>query len=141
MMPTTRLSRGLICLTFVAVALGCASAPPGTVIPVTDVRSVSGKWTGTMIDENNMGTPLEVFINPDGTYRMNFGITIASGTVTLQPNGQLAFTMTSATGLLGSASAASTAILYDRSGKRVLIGNGRVGLRQIPFSWEVTEAR
>ena len=130
-------------LAFVAVALGCASAssPPGTVIAVTDVRSVNGRWTGTLINEHNMGTPLEVVIGPDATYRMRFADTTATGTVTLRPDGQLAFTMTGATGLLGPASAASTAVLYDRGGKRVLMGNGRIGLRQHPFSWEATEAR
>ena len=133
----------LVCLTFVAVALGCASAssPPGVVIAVTDVRSLSGRWIGTLINEHNMGTPLEVFISPDATYRMRFADTTAAGTVTLQRDGQVAFTMTSATGLLGPENAASTAVLYDRGGKRVLVGNGRVGLRQHPFSWEATELR
>jgi hypothetical protein len=30
-------------------------------------------------------------------------------------------------------------MLYDRGGKRVLVGNGRVGWREQPFSWEVTK--
>jgi hypothetical protein len=130
-------------MALVAVALGCASAssPPGTVIPVTDVRSLSGRWTGTLINEHNMGTPLEVVIAPDATYRMRFMDTTAAGTVTLAGNGQATFTMTSATGLLGPESAASTAVLYDRAGQRVLVGNGRIGLRKHPFSWEATEAR
>src|SRR5262249_40516731 len=128
---------------FVALALGCASAssPPGTVVPVADVRSVSGRWTGTMIDEHNMGAPLEVFIGPGATYRMRFADVTAFGTVTLAPDGKLAFTMTGGTGLLGPLSAASTAALYDRGGKRVLVGSGRIGLRQHPFSWEATEQR
>jgi hypothetical protein len=133
--------RGLLaCLAFVALACGCASAspPPGTTVAVTDIRSVIGRWMGTLIDEHNMGTPLELVIEPDAKYRMRFGATSAAGTVVVQPGGGLAFTMTSGTGLLGPADAASTAVLYDRGGRPVLVGNGRFGLRQRPFSWEVT---
>jgi hypothetical protein len=58
-MRTAPLSKGLVCLTFVAVTLGCASAssPRGTVIAVPDVRSLSGRWLGTLINDHNMGTP------------------------------------------------------------------------------------
>ncbi len=140
-----RLSGSLACLTFAAIVLGCASMqpppPPGTVIPVTDVKSLSGKWVGTLIDGANMGAPAQVVINPDGTYNSRFGITTATGTVVLQPNGRLAFMMTSATGMLGTTSASSTAVLYDRGGKRVLVGNGRMGFYQDPFSWEATEQK
>jgi len=145
--PVSRIAGGgvrpwrgvLACLAFAAMACGCASAPPpGTAVPVTDIRSVTGRWMGTLIDEHNMGTPLELVIEPDAKYHMRFGATSAAGAVTMQPGGRLAFTMTSGTGLLGPADAASTAVLYDRGGRSVLVGNGRFGLRQRPFSWEVT---
>ncbi len=135
--------RSLGCVTLASIALGCASTqqPPGAVVKVSDVKSLSGKWVGTLIDDRNMGTPATMFINSDGTYRAQFGAVSSAGTIALQPNGQLAFTMTSATGLLGTSDASSTAILYDRGGKRVLVGNGRVGFRQDQFSWEVTEQK
>lgn len=132
--------RSLAGLTFALVVMGCASVqqPPGTVVTVSDVKSLNGKWVGTLIDDRNRGTPAEMFIN-DGTYRALFGAISSAGTIALQPNGQLAFTMTSATGPLGTQDSSSTATLYDRGGKRVLVGNGRVGLRQVPFAWELTE--
>ena len=137
-------TRSLACAVVVAVCVGCASAsPPSTdvAMAVTDVKSLSGRWMGTMIDARNMGTPLELDIAPDATYRMRFGATSAAGTIALERDGRLAFTMTHGTGLLGPADASSTAGLYDRGGRRVLVGSGRIGLRQIPFSWEATEQR
>jgi hypothetical protein len=134
--------RSLGCLMLASIVLGCASVqqPPGTVVTVSDVKSLNGKWVGTLIDDRNRGTPAEMFIN-DGTYRALFGAISSGGTIALQPNGQLAFTMTSVTGPLGTPDASSTATLYDRGGKRVLVGNGRVGLRQTQFSYEVTEQK
>jgi hypothetical protein len=134
------MSASLTCLTFASILLGCAPvAPPGTVVRVTDVKSLSGRWVGSLIDAANMGTPVQLVINPDATYNARFGDTSASGTIVLQPDGQLAFTMTSAVGLLGLAESSSTATLYDRGGQRVLVGSGRVGLRENPFSWQVTQ--
>ena len=133
-------STSLACLTLASIVLGCAPvAPPGTVVRVTDVKSLGGTWAGTLIDSANMGTPLRLVINPDGTYRAQFGDTSANGTIVLRPDGQLAFTMTSAAGLLSLVESSSTATLYNRGGRRVLVGNGRVGWRENPFSWEVTE--
>lgn len=129
-------------LTLVMLAVGCGSAEiqPGTIVPVMDVRSLAGKWVGTLIDARNMGTPMEMIIGKEGTYSARFGATRADGTVAMR-DGQLEFTMTQGTGLLGPAEAASTAVLYDRGGQRVLVGNGRWGFRERPFSWEVTEQR
>jgi hypothetical protein len=135
------MSASLAPLALISIVLGCAAAPPpGTLVKVTDVTSLQGRWVGTLIDARNMGTPVLIVINPDATYSARFGDTSARGTVALA-DGQLAFTMTSAAGLLSLAESSSTAILYDRGGKRVLVGNGRVGLRETPFSWEVTEQK
>jgi hypothetical protein len=135
--------RSLGCLTLASIVFGCASMqqPPGTVVTVSDVKSLNGTWVGTLINSMNMGMPANMVINSDGTYRAQFGAVNSAGTIALQPNGQLAFTMTSATTFLGTSEASSTATLYDRGGKRVLVGNGRVGFRQDPFSWEVTEQK
>jgi hypothetical protein len=128
----------------ISIVLGCAlvqQPPPGTVVPVSDVKSLQGTWAGTLIDSRNMGTPARMVINLDGTYHANFGALSASGTIAPRPNGQLTFTMESGSGPLGPAEASSTATLYDRGGKRVLVGNGRVGFYQNPFSWELTEQK
>jgi hypothetical protein len=76
-----------------------------------------------------------------GTYLAHFGALSASGTIALQPTGQLTFTMESGSGPLGPTDASSTATLYDRGGKRVLVGNGRIGFYQTPFSYELTEQK
>jgi hypothetical protein len=134
------ISASVACFALTALVLGCAPAPPpGTMVKVTDVKSLAGTWQGTLIDAADMGTPLRIVINPDATYSARFGDTSASGTIVLQPDGQLAFTMTSAAGLLGLAESSSMARLYARGGRRVLVGNGRVGWREQPFSWNVTE--
>jgi len=138
--------RSLVCLTLASIVLACAPVqqpPPGTMVPVTDVKLLSGKWVGTLIDGANMGAPAQVVISPDGTYNARFGDTSATGTVAPQPSGQIAFTMTSATGFLSLADSdsASTATLYDRGGTRVLVGSGRAGFYQNPFSWQVTEQK
>jgi hypothetical protein len=131
-------------LALASIMLGCAAVqqpPPGTVVPVSDVKSLQGTWAGTLIDSRNMGTPARMVINVDGTYHANFGALSASGTIAPQPSGALTFTMSSGSGPLGPADASSTATLYDRGGTRVLVGNGRVGFYQTPFSWELTEQK
>jgi hypothetical protein len=131
-------------LAFVSIVLGCAlpqQPPPGTVVPVSDVKSLQGRWQGTLIDSRNMGTPASMVINVDGTYHANFGAFSASGTIAPQPTGQLTFTMESGSGPLGATDASSTATLYDRGGRRVLVGNGRVGFYQRPFAYELTEQK
>jgi hypothetical protein len=131
-------------LALASIVLGCAlvqQPPPGTVVPVSDVKSLQGRWQGTLIDSRNMGTPANMVINIDGTYLAHFGALSASGTIMLQPTGQLTFTMESGSGPLGPTDASSTATLYDRSGKRVLVGNGRIGFYQTPFSYELTEQK
>ena len=134
------MSASVPCFTIAALVLGCAPAPPpGTMVRVTDVKSLAGIWQGTLIGADNFGTPLRIVINRDATYSARFGDTSSSGTVVLQPDGQLAFTMASAAGLLGLAESSSMATLYTRGGRRVLVGNGRVGWREQPFSWDVTE--
>src|SRR5262245_24634877 len=95
------MSASLACLTLASIAFGCApTPPPGTIVRVTDVKSLTGRWVGTLIDAHDMGTPMQLDINPDATYSARFGDTSAMGTVVLQPDGKLAFTMTSAAGLL-----------------------------------------
>jgi hypothetical protein len=136
-----RLLAGLV---LTPLVLGCAAVhqpPPGLVVPVSDVKSLQGTWVGTLIDSRNRGTPARMVINVDGTYLAHFGALSASGTIAPQPSGQLTFTMESGSGPLGPADAFSTATLYDRGGQRVLIGNGRVGFYQTPFSWELTEQK
>ena len=119
--------------------VGCAPATSGGGIPVSDVKSLSGKWlgfaTGTAAGAPN---PIELTINPDGTWTSRSGAQLQSGVIRLS-DGKINFARGSASGPSTTVLQASTAVLQERDGKRVLVGQGRSDYG--PYSYEFTEQK
>jgi hypothetical protein len=113
--------------------VGCASAPP--TLQVSDVQSLSGKWLGNATYTGaGAPNPIELTINPDGTYTSRTAAQLQTGTVTIR-DGKISFVRTTAAG----SSTASTAVLQERGGKRVLVGQGQAV--DGPYSYEFTEQK
>jgi hypothetical protein len=127
----------LLVIMLLGAAVGCSTAPAS--IAVSDVKSLSGKWlgyaTGTGAGAPN---PIELTINPDGTYTSRTAAQLQSGTVTVS-NGVISFMRGGASGTSVSVLTASTAVLQERGGKRVLVGQGRSDYG--PYSYEFTEQK
>ena len=98
------------------LATACASATSGTVIPVSDVKSLSGRWlgyaTGTGAGAPN---PIELTISPDATYTSRIGAQLQHGTVSVS-DGKVSFSRQGASAGSSTVFAASTAVLEARGG-------------------------
>ena len=119
--------------------IGCAPATSGGSIAVSDVKSLSGNWlgfaTGTAAGAPN---PIELTINPDGTWTSRMGAQVQNGVVRLK-DGKVSFERGTASGPSTTVLQASTAVLQNRGGKRVLVGQGRSDYG--PYSYEFTEQK
>jgi hypothetical protein len=127
--PMSRALRPLpavVAVALVAVLLwGCAAGASrgndhGTAVPVTDVKTVAGRWSGLLeISGRRHEDFVEVTISPGGTYEVHgartVGILDAQGRVEAA-GGTLRF--------LGS-NAATTGTLYEKDGRRTLVIDGR----------------
>jgi hypothetical protein len=100
----------------VASLAGCASTGSSTVIPVTDVKSLAGKWAG-IADGSGSGQQdyVEMTIREDGTYDVTTSRTIGryrgTGKIALR-DGQLA--------LQGSEAAGVASLMSGSGGERIL---------------------
>ncbi len=118
---------------------GCAPATSGGAIPVSDVKSLAGKWLGYAVGTAaGAANPIELTINPDGTWTSRSGAQVQNGVISLN-DGKISFTRQGASGPSTTVLQASTAVLQERDGKRVLVGQGRSDFG--PYSYEFTEQK
>ena len=135
--PTTRMrepNRVLTCLTIlivIATLSGCVGAQDsarngGQIIPITDVGSVAGTWTGVVFRTTGreQNDSLEINVKTDGTFQTfsarQIGALLGNGTLTIA-NGRM-----TAIGSNGTA----TLTLYDRQGRTLVMDFvGNTGVR------------
>ena len=76
---------GAVVVGFIALLLGCASLGPLTPAPVSDVRSVTGTWQGTVYKSNSQPDYVDLTIREDGSYevvsRHTIGTSIGKGRI------------------------------------------------------------
>ena len=106
----------LLGVLFLAVAVGCAMAPPGTQIPVTDAKQIVGIWTGDVVTARGGTIPFRLVVR-ELTFRLAAGDKV---------------------GVVGRNGAGKTSLLRVLAGEELPAGGtvtrrGRVGyLRQDP---------
>jgi hypothetical protein len=107
------------------VVTGCAtapSAPAGRMIPITDLAMLAGEWEGTLTGAVGGGSftgprfPARVTVGRDGTFTSVVDGKPGQGSARIE-NGKLVYQGTNSAG---------TATLYDRGGRQVLRGEGRL---------------
>ena len=129
----------LTLLVVLSAVVGCSTAPPGKAIQVTDVKSLSGKWLGFATGPSaGAPNPMDLTINPDGTWTSRTGAQHQSGTVSIS-DGKITFSRGAASGSSTTVLQSSTAVLEERAGRRVLVGQGRSDLG--PYTYEFTEQK
>ena len=104
---------------------GCAAGAghgtdPGSRVPVADVGSIAGRWSGLLeISGRRHEDFVEMTINPDGTYRMHGARTI--GTL----DGQGRVEASGGTLRFQGPRATATGTVYERDARRTLVIEGR----------------
>jgi hypothetical protein len=121
-------------LVLLSTVVGCAPATSGSAVQVTDVKSLTYA-TGTASGAPN---PSELTINPDGTWTSRTGAQVQNGILSLN-DGKITFTRQGASGPSTTVLQGSTAVLQERGGRRVLVGQGRSDYG--PYSYEFTEQK
>src|SRR4029453_3379740 len=83
------LTLGILVVAVAVVSFGCASAAPGTVVPIkqADLPSLAGVWSGFAY-AGATGYPGELTLRPDGSFNNEVGAFTSTGVFQLQ-NGSL----------------------------------------------------
>jgi hypothetical protein len=71
-----------VLLVFLSIGVGCAPATSDRALQVSDVKALSGNWLG-YATETGAGAPnpIELTINPDGTWTSRTGAQVQTGVV------------------------------------------------------------
>lgn len=107
-------------VSMVLLMVGLALAQDERVVPVADLKTVSGEWKGTLAGARGGEVPYTVPISTDGSWRAVSPNGASNGTMRVD-NGVIQFT-SATTGRTG------TYTLYDAGGKRVLRMRGEGGV-------------
>jgi hypothetical protein len=126
-----------LALMFVVFAAVYASAQQAPTPAVKEIQSLAGKWAGWGTPASGSAFPIEVQINPDGTYTSLMGA--SRGTGTIKVDGGKITTEGHLSGPAGVAAGAGTsqANVTTKGGKQVLVGQGRNDAG--PFNYELTK--
>ena len=115
---------------------GMQSDTAAAAVPVTDVSTLAGKWSGWYTGTSGSSVPLEVTVNKDGTYTSRIGTAVGTGTLTVADGG----TILASGHLLGPQAPfdrTASAMLTERNGRPVIKGEGRWD--RGPYSFEMTK--
>jgi hypothetical protein len=113
-----------------------APAPAATPA-VKDIQSLAGKWTGWGTPASGSAFPMEVRINPDGSYTSMMGATSGKGQLKVVDGKISAEGHLSGPAGVAAGTGKSQATLATKRGKQVLSGAGRSDAG--PFNYELTK--
>jgi hypothetical protein len=119
---------------------GCASksastgSPSAMAMTTSDVKSLAGNWDGWMKGATGGSAPVQVTVNPDGTYTSKMGASSGSGTFQVVDGKVL--TKGHLSGSAFGSDRQSVVTVVDRGGRPVITGEGRNDAG--PYSFELT---
>ncbi|MGH7388090.1 MAG: hypothetical protein ACREM3_01340 [Candidatus Rokuibacteriota bacterium] len=129
----------LLIAVFTVSALGCASSGTSKAIGPSDLSSLAGKWTGTLVLPSGRSAPGTFELSPNGDYLTQASGFTARGKAQVK-DGNLALVSTSTTGGLATGQRTSAASLSERAdGMLVLTGSGHSDSG--PFSFDVSRKK
>jgi len=117
------------------VCVACASAQPGTVVPIqqADLPSLAGVWNGWAYAGAN-GFPGELTLRSDGYFTNSVGAFTSTGTFQIV-NGALVANPYTSGGVSAVAEQTVTVQLLVKNGQQYLSGSGR-GYSGGPYTFE-----
>ena len=142
MVTVTRIAAVALMVT-VPVA-GCASTSsretaaggtPSAMTKVPDAKALAGAWEGFIKGTGGVTAPVQVMVNPDGTYTSRVGA--SSGTGTFQVVNGRVLTKGHLSGTSFGSDRQSVVTVSERGGRPVMSGEGRSDAG--PYSFELTK--
>lgn len=124
----------LMLVVFLAVPASAQQAPSPA---VQDIQQLAGKWTGWGTPASGSAFPIEVQINPDGTYTSRMGATTGTGKLTVAGGKIMAEGHLSGPAAAAAGTSKSEASVATKGGKQVITGQGRNDAG--PFNYEITK--
>jgi len=128
-----RRARTILVLTLMFVVVAAAS-----VSAQQDVKSLSGKWVGWLTPTRGGNLPVEVDVQPDGSYTSQVGSTIGKGKITME-GGKIMAEGQLVNGVGGEQAGVgkSQLTVTSKDGKQMISGDGRNDLG--PFNYRLTK--
>lgn len=122
---------------FVVFAPGYVSAQqasPGQ----QDLQSLAGKWVGWGTPTSGSNFPVEVEVQPDGSYTSMMGSTMGRGTITKEGGKLVAEGHLSGAGSAAAGARKSEIMVTSKDGKQMISGTGRD--ERGPFNYRLTKS-
>jgi hypothetical protein len=133
-----RTAKTILTVTLMLVVLGAISVSAQQTPAVTDIKSLAGKWSGWGTPASGSAFPIEVQINPDGTYTAQLaGATAGQGQFKLVDGKITAEGHLSGPSGVAAGTGTSQATVQTKGGKQVMSGAGRNDAG--PFNYELTK--
>jgi hypothetical protein len=124
-------------LMFVVVAAVSVSAQQAAPAAPKDVKSLAGKWKGFATPASGSGFPVEVVVQPDGSYVSMMGATSGRGTIKMDGGKFTAEGHLSGPAGVAAGAGKSQLSVSTKGGKQVMSGAGRNDAG--PFNYELTK--
>jgi hypothetical protein len=123
-------------LMFVVFAAAYVSAQQAMI--VQDVKNLAGKWIGWATPTSGSNVPLEVDVNPDGSYTSKWGSTMGQGVIKNEGGKLMAEgALINGTGTAVAGVGKSELTVDSKDGKQRVSGSGRD--QQGPYSFQLTK--
>jgi hypothetical protein len=136
MLTATRIAALFLVVTLpIAGCASRASQSPSAMTKTPDVGTLVGTWDGYMRGTGGASSPIQVKVNPDGTYTSQMGSESGSGTFRVV-DGQVV-TQGHLSGPAFGSDRQSVVKVADKGGRPVLVGEGRNEAG--PYSFELTK--
>lgn len=114
----------VLALMFLVLTAAYASAQQAAVAG-QDVQSLAGKWIGWGIPTSGSNFPVEVTVQPDGSYTSMMGSTIGQGTIKADGGKLTAEGSISGAAAPGAGQGRSELTVSTKDGKQMIEGAGR----------------
>lgn len=138
MLTATRMAA--LALVITLPMAGCASGgssagSPSAMTSTPEVGTLAGRWDGWMKGTGGNTSPVQVKVNPDGTYTSQMGATGGTGTFQIV-DGKI-LTKGHLSGSAFGSDRQSVVTVVEKGGRPTLIGDGRNEAG--PYSFELTK--
>jgi hypothetical protein len=138
MFTATRIAA--LVLVVVSLATGCASrssstGSPSAMATAPNVQTLAGRWDGWMKGATGNTAPVQVMVNPDGSYTSQMGASSGSGTIQVV-DGKI-MTKGHLSGSAFGSDRQSVVTVVEKGGRPTITGEGRNDAG--PYSYELTK--
>ena len=132
-----RTARRILVLTLMFVVFAAAYVAAQQAAPGQDVKSLAGKWVGWGTPTSGSNFPVEVDVQPDGSYTSMMGSTMGKGTIKMEGGKLMAEGHITGSGSPAAGVGRSQLTLTSKEGKQKISGAGRDD--RGPYNYELTK--